>query len=237
MSSFQDFSLAIGYRGDENGYRDQNLEWCLRWWSRHAPGVELCIADSDPDQPFNRSQARNRAVQESTKSYLLIADADSVVEPPALFLASRFILEDDKRWILPYETYYNLEEEFSSSVWVRGEALLNDDVKYEHKIPSPISPPAVSGLLVMSRRVFDEAGGYDERFMGWGWEDNAFALALTALGGPLLRLPGNCYHLWHPALTDTTFGGPHAEANRVLVDRYQRARMNSDKMRELVKGV
>lgn len=60
-------------------------------------------------------------------------------------------------------------------------------------------PQLCPGVLAVRRSLFERVGGMDERYEGWGYEDNAFAetLARTAIGGPpsdsVLR------ELWHPA--------------------------------------
>ena len=40
--------------------------------------------------------------------------------------------------------------------------------------------------------------GFDENFVGWGGEDNAFKLACDQILGPVKRLDGPLFHLWHP---------------------------------------
>jgi hypothetical protein len=49
----------------------------------------------------------------------------------------------------------------------------------------------------MPRAVFDDLGGFDERFKGWGFEDMAFQSAICGLYG-YERIPGDVVHLWHP---------------------------------------
>ena len=50
--------------------------------------------------------------------------------------------------------------------------------------------------LVVHREAYEAVGGHDERFLGWGSEDQAFALALTVLvGQPLRQARADCLHL------------------------------------------
>src|ERR1035437_8821162 len=55
-------------------------------------------------------------------------------------------------------------------------------------------------IQIMPREAFITVGGMDERFRGWGGEDQAFLLALNILWGPYRNSPNNVYHLWHPKI-------------------------------------
>ncbi len=50
----------------------------------------------------------------------------------------------------------------------------------------------------MSRNTFIVAGGFDERFIGWGGDDDAFVHALETLCGNYIKLGREVFHLWHP---------------------------------------
>lgn len=57
------------------------------------------------------------------------------------------------------------------------------------------------GLVFFSRATWDQVGGFDSRFTGWGTEDNDFAERVRRCG---LRLEWtdrdalNIFHVWHP---------------------------------------
>ena len=69
--------------------------------------------------------------------------------------------------------------------------------------PSAIKPEhlgkqfAGGGLLVITHEAWDTVGGFDESFIGWGYEDSAMTMSLMR-AGLWERLPGECWHLWHP---------------------------------------
>lgn len=83
--------------------------------------------------------------------------------------------------------------------------------------------PAVGGIVVIPRRLWDTVGGYDERFRGWGFEDTAIALACRSLGGER-RIAGDIYHLWHEHSRDHDPAKPEHQAARALFRRYEAAR-------------
>jgi hypothetical protein len=62
--------------------------------------------------------------------------------------------------------------------------------------------------------------GFDEQFIGWGYEDNAFAVACETFGGPVVRLPGPLWHLHHATDPDGKKGTPTHTRNRARAARY-----------------
>jgi GT2 family glycosyltransferase len=56
------------------------------------------------------------------------------------------------------------------------------------------------GFQCVSKRAFEESGGYDERIMYWGMEDLDWPERLKALGYEQVWLPEphRIYHQWHP---------------------------------------
>lgn len=64
----------------------------------------------------------------------------------------------------------------------------------------------VNGFCIwVSRDRYRSVGGHDERYRGWGDEDNEFISHLSASGG-VSRTPGVLRHLWHPRPTMTIDG-------------------------------
>jgi hypothetical protein len=53
-----------------------------------------------------------------------------------------------------------------------------------------------AGCVAISAQEFAEAGGFDQRFVGWGYEDVEFAQR-CAKRFPVRRVSGPLYHLWH----------------------------------------
>ena len=57
---------------------------------------------------------------------------------------------------------------------------------------------ACSSAVVVTRKTWDAVGGFDERFVGWGWEDVAFRCAVeTVTGRELTKIASTCWHLFH----------------------------------------
>jgi len=79
-------------------------------------------------------------------------------------------------------------------------------------------------MLVVPRRLWDSIGGFDEGFVGWGGEDNAFWRAAEILGGAPLRVDGGIYHLYHETTDPVTRSmDPQWRANFARWRRYEQA--------------
>lgn len=221
-------SFCVPFRPD-NDYREKAFEFLARKLSDDwaGPGVQLIMGDSRAEQ-FNRSASRNAAAKQATGDVLIFVDADSVV-PKAQIEWALAALEHT-HWAFPYNQYFALTE-VGSQAFMDG----NMQPEYKYLFPSTETPePSVGGCVVVRRSAFDLVHGYDERFIGWGEEDRAFALALGTLCGPPAYSNGPLYHLWHPDPDSEHFDQPHFMDNRLLCNRYRSASGNPALMHQLV---
>lgn len=225
--STNNLSVLIPYRSD-GGERDRIFDWIQSRYRQLLPEVEICIGEDDSDV-FNRSKARNDAFAKSTKDYLLVADADTAVEPYAVGAALFLIMQQHRSWYIPYEWYYNINAEVSEQI-LRGspsQSILIHEGQWDHKLDS------TAGMLLMPRDAWETVDGYDERFVGWGYEDNAFQLALDTLWAPHRRVGfGQGLHLHHPV--GERFDQPFIKQNEILFRRYKKACGNVDLMKQVL---
>ena len=194
------------------------------------PDDEVIVSyDGDP---FSRAKARNVGVSCASGDVLVFVDADSWVPEKNMEAAIGMVESAQCQWALPYDIYYSLTEGGTAKFYAEVGLTVEDCV---HVFPSNETPePAVGGGVVVSRKAVEEIGGYDERFVGWGYEDTSFVMALETLCGPKVRIPGPLWHLWHPSVQTDQFAHEHFLHNRDLFLRYQGAFKNRDVMRALV---
>ena len=88
-------------------------------------------------------------------------------------------------------------------------------------------------VSALHRELWDEIGGFDERFQGWGFEDLCFMHAAGQVGS-VNRVPGIVYHLWHPRPEGGDADHPNYKANEFLWLRYLEARGDRDAMLQLI---
>jgi hypothetical protein len=77
------------------------------------------------------------------------------------------------------------------------------------------------GVFAIPRSLYDEVGGFDPRFQGYGAEDKGFLVCASTLGGDKQRMPGYAYHLDHPE--DPLRTSEATAQGNLLAERYEAA--------------
>jgi N-terminal domain of galactosyltransferase len=178
--------IVIPYHDD--GVRARSCEYVCRQLRQLLPGIPLILADSG-HEPFNRAASRNLGVRSAGPTELVVVcDADTVPDPVGLELA----LVAASRGGLHYPfSVVNYLTEAGTDLVLRGD--VPDPTRIEFSIPA-----AHGGCMVMCADLWREVGGQDERFEGWGYEDNAwYGKVRTQVGTPEHHR-GVAWHLWHP---------------------------------------
>lgn len=174
-------------------WRDPGCEFRREAWVHvtglwESAGYTVISADSGHD-PFNRSASRNAGAAATDAEVLIFADADAVLEMSSVEWAVR-AARRAPGLVKPFFRAGFLTAE-ASRLYLDGDPLVEEFV----------SPPVneFSGLAwVIRRELLDRLGGFDEAFVGYGGEDDAFMHVADALLSPVMFAPGMAYALWHP---------------------------------------
>lgn len=189
------------------------------WWDQHFPAYEVVEVDTDHEE-FNLAACRNaavRAAEERGADVVVIADAD-VIFHPAITVDQCVFAARDGRVHMPFtEQVYLTREE--------TEALLSG------RDAPTTGTPGNGCCYIATPAAYWAAGGGDERFSGWGGDDDAFVAAAGTLVG-LKRHEGLAYSLWHPPVRDV--GSDRWRPNSLLAQRYWRANGSVRHMRRLI---
>jgi GT2 family glycosyltransferase len=219
-----ELSVLIPYKPD-NGSRDEAFRWVSSFYQTYMPFAEVCLGSSKSEN-FSRSQAINDAAKKAATDLFLIADND-IFYDPSLILEAKEKLKKHA-WVIPYKKVHDIHEESTRE-------LLKTDPVWPLVTPvqSTVRPyKPKGGLTLVPRKHFEAVNGFDERFIGWGGEDDAFAYAMNTLCGKPYRLKKEVYHLWHPNSREN--GNPNYKNNYKLFRKYYRARGNIEKMKKLI---
>jgi len=158
---------------------------------------------------------------------LIIADADVWCDgvPEAVAAVRR-----GAGWAIPHYRVLRLTKPATAEVLESGcWPTRRTSTTYAQR-PYPGRPGG--GMVVLSRETYERVP-LDPRFVGWGQEDESWALALGTLVGPSWRGLADLYHLWHePAPRQSRAFG--SAASMRLYNRYAGARKNPARMRQIL---
>lgn len=199
--------------------RQQIFDWVLERWHRLFPDWEI-IVGSDDEEPFNRSRARNNAFLVSTGDLIIVSDADTITTPQNIQQAVDLIEGLNRPWVVAHDIYYSLTESFTDRL-LREEPDMDLGDMQSWTSNWRMVNKSEAGVLVMPREAYEAVGGYDERYKGWGYEDNAFCHKLDRIWGKHARTQGPMLHLWHDP--GENFNQPYIAHNLDLFEETKRA--------------
>lgn len=187
------------------------------------PAALILMTDSG-HEPFSRAASRNSGVDQAAKGIVVVCDADTVPEPDPLIRAVE-AAQGDGKLHLPYTRYRALSRAGTEAA-ITGRPLTECATEIE-------GSTSQGGVLVIDADAWQSAGGMDERFTGWGFEDTAFYAAAHTLLGEVVRHEGAIHHLWHPTDYDVT--SPRYAANQAHCRNYEAAYGNRSAMRRIAR--
>lgn len=180
--------ILVPWRGGEDR-REWLWDVCRPWLERF--GWPIFCGDSVG--PWARAGAVNAAERAAEAAggwdLALVADTDTIPDPGSILRAMDWIRSTGGA-ARPHAERWMLTREGSLIAAQMG--------------PSAIKPEhlgkqfAGGGLLCLTHAAWDAVEGFDETFIGWGYEDSAMTMALMR-ESTWDRLPGQAWHLWHPA--------------------------------------
>ena len=204
---------------ESDPYRRRALEWVRDRYRSEFPDWEIIVAPGPT--PWCKAVPVMRAARSTTADVLVIADAD--VWTTGLSTAADAVL-DGEAWGMPHTLVKRLTPAATERL-TAGELVEELDEKAYHGIPG-------GGITILPRPVLLDVP-MDARFIGWGQEDEAFGVALTAIYGPGYRAPDDLIHLWHPPQERSSRVRGNADGWR-LRRRYLKARHDPKLLRVLL---
>ncbi|MEH7119633.1 galactosyltransferase-related protein [Neobacillus vireti] len=222
-------SIVIPFQTD-NGPRAEVFEWIKHYYEQVMPEAELCLGIIDKGE-INKAKAVNLAAKKATREILVIADADVVFDPQLIIKALKVL--PHAPCIIPFTEIYDIDRSGTERLVKSKPAWPFAFKADECKKASWIYQGFAGKLIIIPKVNFEAAGGFDERFIGWGGEDDAFSLAVQTISGKLENIEGVIFHLWHPSSSYST--NPFGKANGELLNRYKRANGDPQKMLKLIR--
>jgi predicted glycosyltransferase involved in capsule biosynthesis len=211
--------VIVPYRPD-HGHRDQLWAHLKDNYWAHQP-YEIVVGE-DMVGPFNRAKAVNQAA-EIGWDIAIIADTDTWVPAKQLHRAI-LTAKVTNRLVAAFDAVVEINRQTTIDI-LNGKTGLAGSFGADKVRTRTLETQ--SSMLVITRNLWDQVGGMDQRFHGWGCEDNAFWHACAIHAGEPERISGNAYHLWHPSAPGK-FAGIAYKRNLNLWRKYERARTVED---------
>lgn len=208
-------------------HRERNWDWLKAKLEAAHPDWPIVVGEHH-GKLYSRTQAMLDGARKTDADVLVFTDAD--VWTDGLPAAVDHV--GDTGWSVPHRLIHRLSADSTEQVlaghdW-RGLPLSTDNAQDAR----PYRGHEGGTLLVVTRGAFQIAPP-DPRFVGWGSEDDALALALRTLVGEPWRGTDDLVHLWHPP-QERRSRVVGTSGNKKLLERYRRAARDPRQMLDLM---
>jgi hypothetical protein len=175
--------------------RIRNFNRVRQGWD--SMGLPVFTGDCEGD--WKRALAVNAAcAQAQDADVLFVSDSDILLDDPVgQTLAACEAALEHNAYVVAFTTLIYLDAE--------GDEFWRQSMIW-------------GGVFAIPRSLYDEVGGFDERFRGYGSEDKGFLICASTLGGDKQRMPGYAYHLDHPE--DPLRTSEATKRGNLLAERY-----------------
>lgn len=190
------FTVLVAFREDERGGRGALWDFVRERIASRLPEAEV-IVGGNGDRPFNKCKAINYAATKATTDWFMITDADSWVSEDQVRAGVERI-QAGAGWVKPWNVKVKLNKPATEQILAAGLDWDGTLTRMQRSRPEYQTSWWSAPPLILPRSSFNRCNGLDERFGGWGQEDDAFGFALKAFFGKAKIVPGLCVHLWHP---------------------------------------
>ena len=192
---------------------------------------------------YRLAAARNLAIRAATGDYLLFLDCDVAPLPDAvavhvknaapgrLLCGHRALLDEtatqalfavvpaprDADWELAWRSADLSEAEAADKFFARHAALRRWHLARPHK------PKLLGCQFSLFRADVERVNGFDENYVGWGYEDDDFARRLyqAGLAPRSVIAEARALHLWHPSLAPQALARHRDRPNRAYFRRWR----------------
>lgn len=218
-------SVLIPYKEQNDTYRELIWSMVRKRYENLMPELEICLGDDDSPM-YNRARAINNAAVKANGDIFIITDADIIFQRSLLELI--IYAAANYPWVVPFTRGLKLNKTVTERLISEG---IPEELRFLDSDADFILPFAGPFMNVMTRESFDRIHGMDERFEGWGGEDDAMRISLDTLCGQHCRIRGDIYHLWHPP---AVINNEYYSKNCHLVKRYNEANNDKDLIMQLI---
>lgn len=172
-----------------------------------------------PHNGFQLARCRNNGVKASHAPYLLFLDGDCLLPSDHV----SWHVRQQRRHFVSAGDCCRLDQATSEQIndpQIRDGSFVNTAPRAElrrmarqHRkavwynlVRHATKPKLIGNNIGIAREDYERINGYDERFVGWGCEDDDLRLRLRQAGVQIQSVMNHTftYHLWHPYVPSAT---------------------------------
>ena len=182
-------SVIVPFRDKGSPERRANFEYVHA--RLVADGWSVTVASDGQDGPFNRSAAYNAGRAQAPADVYVWFEADMLI-PRAQLERGIELAAESPGLVVPFTEYryYTYGDSVAIIDGAPPEAIRPDFVMGKGR--------SIGAVGITSEATMQTVGRWDEKFAGWGHDDNAMFRAFQVCAGQPRWVDGPGHHLWHP---------------------------------------
>ena len=136
--------------------------------------------------PFSKSKLYNLGFKLVKTEYVWLLDADVLLDFKKIIKKV-----SGQLLIMPFSSVISLNKEETDAVFDKKELVLKN---YKPRLDSAFGKYSI----LLKSILYEKCGGFNESFLGWGWQDMDFVYNRLGNYKPYKLKDCIGYHLWHP---------------------------------------
>ncbi|MET4575802.1 glycosyltransferase family 2 protein [Ottowia thiooxydans] len=232
-------NIILTYRGEPSGIRHANLLAVVTFLAE-TPEWPVVIVEQDglpslttplphPNcsvifaynaGAFNKAWGLNVGARHCNGTVIVFTDADLLI--PGMLPRSVEHCLRNTQMVKPYRQVLDLSPETTALLRAGDSTALQQmPATASTRQMQGESAPLCGGAFAIRRDAFLKLGGWDERFVGWGGEDDAFSYKVQRARLSTLEFDdAAALHLHHPRSRDRETNAAQYASNLALLKRY-----------------
>jgi len=170
----ENIKIVIPWR--ESKSRVEIFKHLINWYTINFPTWEIILSDSG-DSLFNLSASRNKGIKKAISlgaDVVVVSDADFFTSKDSLIKSVLNAIKTDNLSV-PYTEYIELTE-YGTTEFLKNNKDSLSMFNRKNNNPKLINGFTnrfwvCSGINIITKNLFEDFGGYDENYSGWGQED------------------------------------------------------------------
>lgn len=170
------------------------VEQSSNWRKENSPRHIHKVNDTGP---FTRTRLLNKGVDLTNADILCFADNDIIVERESFLACLKYVSKAETMVCAkPFSRLYDLDQSQTENYLQSHNKEDFDSIAKAGLARRGVD--LAGGVIIMNRFTYKNIGRWDERYIGWGCEDNAMSYILRQKTDVFIA-KAKALHLYHPS--------------------------------------